>query len=114
MTHETLKFVLEKIETPFGKMLVATDAQARLRALDWEDHEARALRLMRLHYGDGGVALLPGRTPDAVRGPLLAYLSGDLRAIERIAVATGGTAPCARSVSRTVQTRSGWSSHATA
>jgi methylated-DNA-[protein]-cysteine S-methyltransferase len=92
MTHEKQAFVLEKIETPAGVMLVVSDQAGRLRALDWEDYEARMLRLLRLHYGEGAVELVVGRTADRVREPLLAYLAGALGAIERIAVATGGTA----------------------
>ena len=92
MTAEKQVFVIERIPTPIGGMWVVSDRQQRLRALDWEDFEARMLRLLRLHYGDGRVELVRGRAPDAVRAPLTAYLSGDLRAIERVAVETGGTA----------------------
>jgi methylated-DNA-[protein]-cysteine S-methyltransferase len=92
MTQVKHSFVLERIETPVGAMLVVTDESERLRALDWEDYEARMLRLLRLHYGEGNVELANGRAPDAVRLPLMAYMAGDLRAIERIEVATGGTA----------------------
>lgn len=91
MTAEQ-QFVREEIETPAGMMLVVTDRKKRLRALDWQDYEARMLRLLRLHYGEGGVELVQGRTPESVRKPLLAYLGGDLHAIDEIEVATGGTA----------------------
>jgi methylated-DNA-[protein]-cysteine S-methyltransferase len=92
MTRVRQTFVLEQVETPVGSMLVVTDASERLRALDWGDYEARMLRLLRLHYGEGQVELVAGCTPESVRVPLMAYMAGDLRAIERIEVATGGTA----------------------
>lgn len=92
MTATKLLFVIERIPTPIGGMWVVSDRQQRLRALDWEDFEARMQRLLNLHYGDGRVELVPGRTPDAVREPLSAYLRGELRAIDRVAVETGGTA----------------------
>ncbi|WP_280019419.1 methylated-DNA--[protein]-cysteine S-methyltransferase [Achromobacter mucicolens] len=34
-------FLLERVPTPIGQMLVLTDAQDRLRAVDWEDYESR-------------------------------------------------------------------------
>lgn len=92
MTHERLQFVREEIETPAGVMLVVTDREEQLRALDWQDYEARMLRLLRLHYGEGRVELGAGRTPESVREPLVAYLAGDLQVLDKIAVATGGTA----------------------
>jgi methylated-DNA-[protein]-cysteine S-methyltransferase len=92
MAASTQRFVFERVPTPIGAMLVVTDEQQRLRALDWEDYEVRMLRLLRLHYGEGRFELVTGRTPDAVREPLLAYMRGDVRAIEQIEVATGGTA----------------------
>jgi methylated-DNA-[protein]-cysteine S-methyltransferase len=91
MIHAKMAFALEKVATPAGVMLVVSDQAGQLRALDWEDYEPRMLRLLRLHYGEARVELAAGRTPDPVREPLLAYLAGDLRAIEKIAVATGGT-----------------------
>lgn len=85
------QFTKDSIPTPAGVMLVVTDADARLRALDWEDYEARMLRLLRLHYGEGQVDLAAGRAPDNVRKPLMAYLAGELDALEQIETATAGT-----------------------
>jgi methylated-DNA-[protein]-cysteine S-methyltransferase len=90
MDHQAPKFVLERIATAAGIMLVVSDCEQRLRALDWQDYEARMLRLLRLHYGT--IELSAGRTPDVIREALLAYLRGDLRALDAIEVATGGTA----------------------
>jgi methylated-DNA-[protein]-cysteine S-methyltransferase len=88
---EAQRLTVDRIATPIGRMLVLTDAQAALRALDWEDHEARMLHLLRLHYGQDACALSSGRAPAAVRDPLLAYLAGDLHAIDALRVVTGGT-----------------------
>jgi methylated-DNA-[protein]-cysteine S-methyltransferase len=87
----TRRFLRDAIDTPAGVMLVITDGEQQLRALDWQDYEARMLRLLRLHYGEGGVELRAERAPDRVREPLLAYLGGDLQSIDAIEVATGGT-----------------------
>lgn len=91
MTHEKRQFVREQIGTPAGVMLVVTDREQQLRALDWQDYEPRMLRLLRLHYGDGRVELVTGRSPNRVREALDAYFAGELQALEKIAVATGGT-----------------------
>ena len=84
------RLLLDRLPTPLGVMLLVTDDRERLRALDWEDHEPRMRRLLRLHYGPAGSALDPGSSP-AVRAALEAYFAGDLTAIDRVPVETGGT-----------------------
>lgn len=83
-------FVLDRLDVAIGTMLVVTDAGARLRALDWTDHEDRMRRLLRLHYGDD-VSLDDGTMPTRVRRAIDAYFAGDLRAIDALVVETGGT-----------------------
>lgn len=85
-------FILGRSTVAIGTMLVVTDEEQRLRAIDWSDCEARMHRLLRLHYGEGGVVLVEGDTPRAVREVLERYFAGDLGAIEALTVATGGTA----------------------
>lgn len=75
--------------SPLGTMLLVTDGVA-LRALDFHDYAERMHRLLRLHYGayeltrsaDGGEAA----------AAVQAYLDGDMAALGRVRVATGGTA----------------------
>jgi methylated-DNA-[protein]-cysteine S-methyltransferase len=87
----TLSFTTETLPTPLGPMLVVADAESRLRALDWEDCEARMVLLFRRHYGGAAVHLVRGRVAAAIREAIAAYLGGDLAAIDRVPVATGGT-----------------------
>jgi methylated-DNA-[protein]-cysteine S-methyltransferase len=88
MTEQS--FLIERAPTPTGVMLLLTDAQDKLRALDWEDHEPRMHRLLRLHYGDRvGIAPHPGVS--TARLALEAYFKGALSAIDGISVKTGGT-----------------------
>jgi methylated-DNA-[protein]-cysteine S-methyltransferase len=91
MPHTTLELSLGTIDTTAGIMLVVSDAQQRLRALDWQDYEARMLRLLRLHYGEGKFTLVRADTPERVKTPILKYLAGELHAIDDIPTATGGT-----------------------
>jgi len=85
------RFFLERFPTPTGAMLLLTDEQERLRALDWEDHEARMRRLLRLHYGAAIRLVEAPRSPSAARAALEAYFGGARAALEKLRVQTGGT-----------------------
>jgi hypothetical protein len=45
------RLMLDRMRTPLGQALLITDADHRLRALEWEDHAPRMQQLLRLHYG---------------------------------------------------------------
>jgi methylated-DNA-[protein]-cysteine S-methyltransferase len=83
-------FNRELIPTPTGVIVLLTDAQGRIRALDWDDHQERMQRLLRLHYGPGGVTLRDAG-PSAARAALEAYFAGDLAALDDLEVETAGT-----------------------
>ena len=80
---------LERLPTAIGDMLIVTDDTDRLRALDFSDYEDRMLTLLRRHYGE--VELLDRNAPSSARRAVEAYMAGDLRALDGIEVATGGT-----------------------
>lgn len=86
-----LTFTLESIPTEIGTMLILTDAQGRLRALDWTDHEARMLRLLRVQYAPDRVNVAHANKPSTARRALQRYFDGDLKAIESIPTETRGT-----------------------
>jgi methylated-DNA-[protein]-cysteine S-methyltransferase len=86
---------LDRLPTPIGEALLVTDEAGVLRALDFHDHEARMLKLLRIHYGS--MALANGTAPGEVTGNLRRYFDGDLNALRSIAWATAGT-PFQRSV----------------
>jgi methylated-DNA-[protein]-cysteine S-methyltransferase len=83
-----LKLLLSHVPSPIGTILLVTDGQS-LRALDFLDHESRLHQLLRLQYGsyalsrirDAGV---PGRSIEA-------YFAGDVAALDRLSMRTGGT-----------------------
>src|SRR5258706_11593694 len=87
-----LELHLERVPTAIGTMLLLTDDQDRLRGLDWEEHEPRMRRLLRLHYGAAGVRVSEARESSSARRSLEAYFAGDLSAIDSLPVETGGTA----------------------
>ena len=82
---------LERVATPTGPMLILTDDQHRLRALDWEDHEPRMRRLLARHYGRDGVRARETARPSAARRALEAYFAGELDAVAGLPTATNGT-----------------------
>ena len=85
-------FFLEHVATPTGAMLLVTDDEERLRALDWEDHEPRMQRLLRLHYGADNVRMERNARASTGRYALEAYYAGALSAIDALQVETCGTA----------------------
>ena len=89
---QPLIFQLARLPTPIGVMLVATDAQGRLRVLDWETHAERMQRLIRRIYRADGVQLVDGDARGVVFDKLRAFFAGDIHAIDDIPVETAGTA----------------------
>jgi methylated-DNA-[protein]-cysteine S-methyltransferase len=82
-------FDVDRLSTPIGTALLVTDADGHLRALDWEDYEARMKELLRLHYG--AVNLKPARAPRDMRTALADYFKGDLDRLETIRWRVAGT-----------------------
>jgi len=80
---------LDRCDSPIGDILIAWDADGRLRVLDFADFEPRMLQLLRLHYGDFVLESAPA--PVAILSSIRRYFCGDLRALDEISVATGGT-----------------------
>lgn len=84
-------FTLERVATPIGQMLMLTDAQACLRAVDWEDYEPRMHALLRRQYGKGAVRVEDATRASAASRRLQAYFDGEVDAIDGLEVALGGT-----------------------
>lgn len=84
-----MELFLERAPTAIGDILIVTDDRDRLRALDFGDYEDRMHRLLRRHYGEVTLVLRP--SPSPASRAILAYMAGDLAALDQIEVATGGT-----------------------
>jgi methylated-DNA-[protein]-cysteine S-methyltransferase len=93
-----LAFLTDSLTTPIGQLIYVCDSegvcdsQGALRMVDWSDHEARALRLLDIHYSKGGYTLSKQRNPFGLTTRLAAYFAGDIHAIDDIPTATAGTA----------------------
>lgn len=80
---------LHRIASPIGVILLVTDAQDRVRALDFEDYEPRMRSLLSTHYGH--YTLVAASSPSSAEPALQRYFTGQLDALKDIAVATNGT-----------------------
>jgi methylated-DNA-[protein]-cysteine S-methyltransferase len=85
---ETL--TLDRIPTPIGTALVATDEEGVLRAFNWTDYEPAMGRWIARHYPNA--RLEEGRGPAAVRRAFDAYFAGEGRALEAVPWRASGTA----------------------
>ncbi len=93
MKNAILTLRRETLASPVGIVVILTDEQGRLRAVDFEDYTPRMTRLLNRHYGEGGWAI-GNATPSPSAGftALTAYLAGDMSALDGLETATGGTA----------------------
>jgi O-6-methylguanine DNA methyltransferase len=83
-----MRLFREQVLSPIGTILLVSDTKA-LYALDFEDFERRALRL--LHRYHGPCELVPGRMA-GVAERIDAYFAGEVTALDPIPVQTGGSA----------------------
>lgn len=81
---------LDVLATPIGEIDVVTDADGRLRVLEFHDQPQRLARALRLHHRDRAVET--GAAPAAVRDGLAAYFAGELAALRTVPWTIGGTA----------------------
>ena len=84
------RLAIDRIETPIGVALLATDEDGCLRAFDWSDYEPRQRKLVARYNGD--VPMEEGAAPSKTRQALTAYFDGELHALETIPWRTCGTA----------------------
>jgi methylated-DNA-[protein]-cysteine S-methyltransferase len=96
-----MRFLLDRYDSPLCPLLLATDDDGALRALDFGDHDSRMRRLLREQYGD--VVIEKGAAPKSIVQALDAYFAGEFAALDEIPVTTGGT-PFQRAVWRALRT----------
>lgn len=90
MTRARERFWHGRVASPVGTILVVWDDDGALRALDFEDYDARMQRLLRRHYEV--YTLLPAEIPTTIADALAAFFAGDLDALAALPVRTNGTA----------------------
>ena len=85
----TMQLTLSRYAAPVAELLLVTDAEDALRALDFSDYAERMQRLLARHYGD--FVLVDGPAPAVISAALDRYFAGELTALDAIPVATGGS-----------------------
>jgi len=84
-----MRLRLESLESPLSVLLLVTDEDGLVRALEFADLESRLSRLLREHYGT--YTLREAAAPAPVSRALVAYFHGETDALDEVPTATGGT-----------------------
>ena len=87
-----MELFLNRIESPLGELLLVTDGQGRVRALDFTNHQVRLHRELRGRFS--GIELreaVETETVKTISEKLDRYFKGDLTALDDIAVAADGS-----------------------
>jgi len=84
-----MRLFLERWNGPSMPLVLVTDEQGKLRALEFDENEDRLRRMLKSHYGE--FTLEDGPAPASLKRALKAYFEGDIEAVDTIETATGGT-----------------------
>jgi methylated-DNA-[protein]-cysteine S-methyltransferase len=88
---QILRCSMNRVATPIGNLMIAADADGKLRvALFTEDVES-IHRYLCLQVGSKRFTLEPAGEPNGLTKAISDYFAGDLRAIDALPVETGGT-----------------------
>lgn len=89
-----LNFQLQHLDSPVGPLMLVTDAQHRVRALEFAENEARLRSLLAKHYRYHTLdePVRARRSPaDPVVEAVERYFAGELQALDALAVADHGS-----------------------
>ena len=86
-----MEFLVDHLETPIGTMRIICDDLGSLRAMDWDDHEDRLVRLLKIHYGAAAERMQKVKNPHGLSKAMTRYFDGDITAIDTLPTATNGT-----------------------
>ena len=84
-----MKMFLSHLDTPLGAMLLVTDAEQAVCALDFADHNARLHRGLREHHGTVELRAVPA--PFEIVDAMARYVAGDLQALDALPTVTVGS-----------------------
>lgn len=84
-----MQMFISNLTSPLGDMLLVTDSQQIVRALDFADHKARLQRGLREHYGS--VEVVEITAPVEIAQTIAGYFSGELGALNTLRTQTAGS-----------------------
>lgn len=85
-----MKLNLSRFDSPLGEMLVVTDSEELLRALDFADYKSHLQHNLSEQYGD--YELVEAVPAKRIEKSLKSYFEGNLAALNNISIATAGSA----------------------
>jgi methylated-DNA-[protein]-cysteine S-methyltransferase len=88
---EIVTILLDRIHTPIGSMLIAADREGNLRVCLFAEDKEILRRYLRLQCGPRDFTLEHSLNPHGLSAAITRYFAGELDAINRIPVETGGT-----------------------
>jgi methylated-DNA-[protein]-cysteine S-methyltransferase len=84
-----MKLTLSTFSSPVGELLLVTDPQGQVRALDFSDHRRRLMNLLGQHYP--WFEIKEASVLEPIAQALASYFSGCITALENIPIATNGS-----------------------
>jgi methylated-DNA-[protein]-cysteine S-methyltransferase len=84
-----MQLFLSRLGSPLGDMMLVTDEEQSIRALEFADHKARLRRHVSEHYG--AVEWIDGSAPQDIAQAIAEYFAGDLESIGRLRTAAAGS-----------------------
>jgi methylated-DNA-[protein]-cysteine S-methyltransferase len=85
-----VELFLSKIDSPLGEMLLVTDDQGAIHALDFADHRQRLMRGLQARHG--AATIVERDAPAAIASAIGRYFSGELEALVGLPVVLDGSA----------------------
>jgi methylated-DNA-[protein]-cysteine S-methyltransferase len=86
-----LTFFTDLKESPLGEMMIVTDEEGALRALEWTDLTDRMTRLLDRQYRGVEVRIHQKKAPECIHIALEAYFGGKLTVLDELVTVAGGT-----------------------
>ncbi|MCK6451855.1 MAG: methylated-DNA--[protein]-cysteine S-methyltransferase [Alphaproteobacteria bacterium] len=86
-----MELLVDRMKTPIGELVIVADGAGNLRGVGWTDKDDVLQRDLRRNCGTASYTLRPARDPGGLTTAMRGYFAGDVRAIDRLPVALGGT-----------------------
>ncbi|MBX9447311.1 methylated-DNA--[protein]-cysteine S-methyltransferase [Dickeya chrysanthemi] len=84
-------FLFDSLSTPIGELLLITDENYHLRAVEWREYEEKLYQSLNKRYRHDPFVLKACNNPGELTDTLRAYFAGDLNIIDALPVAAAGT-----------------------
>lgn len=84
-----MELFLSKIDSPLGELLLVTDEEGAIHALDFADHRQRLVRGLQARHA--ATDLMEREAPAAITSAIGRYFSGDFGALDELPVVLEGS-----------------------